>query len=120
MYASDRGVISLYRSVSDKLARWHGDPMRKALLVTGARQVGKTFAIREFIRSTYESSLEINFVETPQAKAIFEGNLDAATIIANLTVCPGKVQCAGAITYPPWYLLMFFSSKADELQLVSW
>ncbi|MBQ2681054.1 MAG: AAA family ATPase [Eggerthellaceae bacterium] len=34
--------------------------MRKALLVTGARQVGKTFAIREFIRSTYESSLEIN------------------------------------------------------------
>ncbi len=59
MYASDRGVISLYRSVSDKLARWHGDPMRKALLVTGARQVGKTFAIREFIRSTYESSLEI-------------------------------------------------------------
>ncbi|MBQ9041631.1 MAG: AAA family ATPase [Eggerthellaceae bacterium] len=46
--------------MSDKLARWHGDPMRKALLVTGARQVGKTFAIREFIRSTYESSLEIN------------------------------------------------------------
>jgi len=64
MYASDRGVISLYRSVSDKLARWHGDPMRKALLVTGARQVGKTFAIREFIRSTYESSLEINWPQT--------------------------------------------------------
>ncbi|MBQ9002131.1 MAG: ATP-binding protein [Eggerthellaceae bacterium] len=82
--------MSLYRSVSDKLAQWHDDPMRKALLVTGARQVGKTFAIREFICSTYETSLEINFVETPQAKAIFEGNLDAATIIANLTAFSGQ------------------------------
>lgn len=34
--------------------------------------------------------------------------------------CPGNVQCTGADTYLPWYLLMFFSSKVDEPLLVSW
>lgn len=34
--------------------------------------------------------------------------------------CPGNVQCTGADTYLPWYLLMFFSSKADGPLLVSW
>ena len=82
--------MSLYRSVSDKLARWHNDPMRKAMLITGARQVGKTFAVREFVRDAYETSLEINFIETPQAKAIFEGDLDAAAIISNLTAFSGQ------------------------------
>ena len=84
------GLMSLYRNVSEKMTRWHDGVARKALLVTGARQVGKTFAIREFISRTYEASLEINFVETPQAKAIFEGNLDAATIVANLTAFSGR------------------------------
>ena len=78
------------RSVTERMVRWRSDPLRKALLVTGARQVGKTFAVREFIEGNYDTHVEINFVETPQAKAIFEGNLDAATIIANLTAFSGK------------------------------
>ena len=82
--------MSLERSISSHLTRWRKDPLRKALLVTGARQVGKTFAIREFIKDSYETSLEINFVETPQAKAIFEGSLDPATLIANLTAFSGR------------------------------
>lgn len=77
--------MSLYRTVRERLERWHEDPAHKALLVTGARQVGKTFAIREFIRDRYETALEINFIETPRAKAIFEGDLDASSIIMNLT-----------------------------------
>ena len=82
--------MSLSRSVTADLVRWHGDSARKALFITGARQVGKTYTIREFIRNTYETALEINFVETPQAKAIFEGNLDANTLIANLTAFSGR------------------------------
>lgn len=54
-------------------------------MVTGARQVGKTYLIREFGRSQYEVFLEINFIETPTAKEIFEDDLDASTLIANLT-----------------------------------
>lgn len=88
--------MSLWRSVTDKMTRWYEDPSHKALLVTGARQVGKTYAIREFTRSHYKSVLEINFIETPRAKAIFEGDLDAQTLVANLTafssapLVPGK------------------------------
>lgn len=85
----------LWRSVEGVLNRWYEDPSHKALLVTGARQVGKTYAIRKFIAERYESSLEINFVETPQAKAIFEGNLDAHTLIANLTAFSGKPLVQG-------------------------
>ena len=65
-------------------------------MVTGARQVGKTYLIREFGRDEYDVFLEINFIETPKAKEIFEGDLDASTLVAGLTaftdvpLVPGK------------------------------
>ena len=46
---------------------------KKALLLTGARQVGKTSAFRRFAARTYENYIEINFISTPQAAGIFEG-----------------------------------------------
>ena len=82
--------MPLERSITERLVRWRQNPNKKAMLVTGARQVGKTFAIREFIRDHYDSALEINFIETPKAKAIFEGDLDAETLIANLTAFSGQ------------------------------
>lgn len=95
----------LQRTVTEQMAKWHEDPARKALLVTGARQVGKTFSIREFIKGRYEASLEINFVETPQAKAIFEGDLDASTLITNITAF-------SSCHLPPRRSVIFF----DEVQ----
>lgn len=77
--------MPLQRNVMQRIESWGEDPARKALLITGARQVGKTFAVREYAGGRYETMLEINFVETPQAKAIFEGSLDADTLITNLT-----------------------------------
>ena len=59
--------MALWRSVTDKMLRWHEDPFRKALLVLGPRQVGKTHAIREFANTHYEPVLEFNFLETPEA-----------------------------------------------------
>ena len=97
--------MSLARSVAQRFVRWHEDPDKKALLVTGARQVGKTFAVREFVRDHYDAVLEINFVETPRAKAVFEGNLDAATLVANLTAFSGQ-------PLPPGRSAVFF----DEVQ----
>ena len=82
--------MALQRSITSQLERWHDDPLHKALLVTGARQVGKTFAIRSFVRDAYDAVLEINFVQTPQAKAIFDGDLSAETLVANLTAFSGK------------------------------
>ena len=45
---------------------------RNALLITGARQTGKTYSIREFGK-TFKSFIEINFVENPDAVGIFKG-----------------------------------------------
>ncbi|MBQ9096232.1 MAG: AAA family ATPase [Akkermansia sp.] len=44
---------------------------RNALLITGARQIGKTYSIRKFGES-YKSFVEINFVEMPEAAAVIK------------------------------------------------
>lgn len=77
--------MALQRKAYDDFLKWKSAPDRRALLVTGARQVGKTYLIREFGRNEYEVFLEINFIETPKAREIFEGDLDADTLVANLT-----------------------------------
>ena len=82
--------MALTRSIYSQFEAWKEAPRHGALLVAGARQVGKTFLIRQFARENYEVLLEINFVETPSAKSIFEGDLDAET--------PHRVQRHGAQT----------------------
>lgn len=56
-----------------------------ALLITGARQVGKTFAIRQFAKSHFASYVEINFVETPSAIGLFDGTDDAKEMLFRLS-----------------------------------
>ncbi|MFZ2755871.1 MAG: AAA family ATPase [Atopobiaceae bacterium] len=75
----------LERAIYQHLAAWKADANHTALLIDGARQVGKTFAVREFAKGSYRTTLEINFVQMPSAKTIFEGDLDADALIANLT-----------------------------------
>lgn len=57
---------------------------RNALLITGARQIGKTFSIREFGRS-FKTFVEINFVETPEAVEIFKGAKSSNDILLRLS-----------------------------------
>ncbi len=75
----------LERKVTRRFVEWKNSCGKRALLVTGARQIGKTHAIREFAKKFYASFLEINFIDTPSAISIFDGNLDADTIITSLT-----------------------------------
>lgn len=97
--------MTLARSAYKSMLQWKESLNKRALLVTGARQVGKTYLIREFGQSAYEVFLEINFIETPKAKAIFEGDLDADTLIANLTAFTNVSLVSGRT-------LVFF----DEIQ----
>ena len=78
--------MALARTAYQKLLAWKQRPQHKALLISGARQVGKTYLVREFARAEYGAFLEINFIETPSAVQAFEGDLDAQTIITNLSV----------------------------------
>lgn len=75
----------LKRKIFNELNRWKSKQDKKALLVQGARQVGKTTTIRYFGTRNYKHFIEINFERTPLAREAFAGNKDAGTIIMNLS-----------------------------------
>lgn len=87
--------MMLRRAAYTYLEKWKNDPNHRALLIDGARQVGKTYLVREFARLHYGTIIEINFVETPEAKTIFEGNLDPDTLIPLLSAFSGKAFIPG-------------------------
>ncbi len=76
----------LKRKIINELLHWKNQASKKALLIKGARQVGKTTIVRQFARENYKYFVEINFERTPLARQAFDGNLDARTIIMNLSV----------------------------------
>ena len=71
----------LKRKVYDRLIEWKNNNNKKSLVVTGARQVGKTYIIRKFGLDNYKEILEINFKEYPEYIDIFKGNLNVESII---------------------------------------
>lgn len=83
------------RIVDYYLLQWKSDKMRQPLLLRGARQIGKTYAVRQ-LGKTYESFVEINLEDQRQAHAAFENNLDPAMMIIMLSaavqkdIIPGK------------------------------
>ena len=62
--------IAMRRKIDQYLKNWKEKKDRKPLIIKGARQVGKTYSIREFGK-TYKSFIEINFVTHPEFKSIF-------------------------------------------------
>lgn len=98
-------MFMLYRKLYEYMKNWKQNPNKKALYISGARQTGKTTLIREFGRNEYQAFIEINFITTPSAKQIFEGDLSADLIIAKLTAFCQKELI-------PHQTLIFF----DELQ----
>ncbi len=83
-------MIMLRRKAYEYFLKWKNQKEKKALCVTGARQIGKTTLIREFGRRNYEHFVELNFVTEKDAGAIFSGSLDANTIITNLSAYTRK------------------------------
>ena len=75
----------LKRKAITKIEQWQASYRDKALLLTGARQVGKTTAVREFAKRHYTHFIEINFVKHPIAQQAFDGTLDTDTIVTNLS-----------------------------------
>lgn len=77
----------LYRKFSNTLESWHMQEKKLALLIQGARQIGKTTLIREFGKKFYgDNFIEINFVNTLSAKEIFKGDISIDGIISKLTL----------------------------------
>lgn len=81
----------LKRKMYQFLLDWKAKKGRECLLIKGARQIGKTFIVKEFGKNEYNSFVEINFLERPDLKEIFEGNLTADEIYKRMSAhLPGK------------------------------
>lgn len=61
----------LKREIEEKLKEWKRNSDKKCLIISGARQVGKTYIVEKFAKENYENFIEINFVENPTAKNIW-------------------------------------------------
>ena len=87
----------LKRKMYDKLLEWKNTKKKECLLLKGARQVGKTYLVRQFGKNEYESFIEINFHMQSSLKVIFEGDRSAEEVYKRITanipgvkLVPGK------------------------------
>ena len=74
------------RKIFKDIECWNKNSKNEALLIKGARQVGKTTAVREFARANYANFVEINFEQNTEAKQAFAGSRDANTVIQRLSL----------------------------------
>ena len=72
------------RHVIEDLIKWKNSSNRKPLMLFGARQVGKTWLVREFATFNYEDYIELNFFTDDSLKAIFDKNITPSQIIQQL------------------------------------
>lgn len=93
------------RIIDSYLLEWKQSTYRKSLLLRGARQVGKTYAVNR-LGATFESFVTINFEKTPEAIPLFEGTISPAVLLPKLEEVTQKRIIPGST-------LLFF----DEIQL---
>lgn len=99
------------RKIEKELHRFFGSEERKALLVTGARQVGKTFIIREFGKR-FKSFAEINFYENKAARELFNGASDSGDLLLRLSAVAGAPLIPGET-------LIFFDEVQECREIVT-
>ena len=78
------------REKLSELISWKNKSSRKPLIIRGARQVGKTWLMKEFGSTQYTQTVYINFEKTKQLKSLFEEDFDIRRIILALQIESGK------------------------------
>ena len=115
------------RLIDDELAKWASEQMPKPLLLRGARQVGKTYAVRKLAKH-FMHFAEINLDENPEASTFFDGPLSAQPIAEKISaythtpIIPGKTllfldetqACPRALA-----ALRYFKEQAPGLHVVA-
>jgi len=116
------------RLILQKLSDWKNRADKKPLLVYGARQVGKTWLMKEFGRTQYENTAYIMFDKNPRMKELFAGDMDVRRLLAGLEIETAQkinpkttliifdeIQaCKNALTS-----LKFFCEKAPEYHIAA-
>lgn len=85
---------------------------RKALLVTGARQVGKTFSVRRVARQCFENVIEVNFIEHPEAVELFGNHHGTKDLLLRLSAFSKKKLIPGKT-------LVFFDEVQECKEMVT-
>ncbi len=85
----------IYRKIENSIKNWIVSSSKKALLITGARQVGKTYSIRKTLKEFSSSSVEINFLENEAAMQLFQQTTNAKDLLRGLSVLTGKHLVGG-------------------------
>lgn len=116
------------RSALSQLIAWKNNPERKPLIIRGARQVGKTWLMKEFGQSCYERFAYFNFDEEDALKSVFETNknpqriVELLSMIAGEKILPGETllifdevqECPEALN-----ALKYFREKAGDYHVVA-
>lgn len=117
----------MYRFIQKELENWRSKKQALPILLRGARQVGKSFIVKDFARNNFEYFCEINFERDEQVKTYFD-SLDLKNIIfklssfTNTRIVPGKTlvfldeiqQCPKAIL-----ALRYFHEEMPGLNLIA-
>ena len=117
----------MLRKITAQLMEWKDSKHRKPLVLQGARQVGKTYAILEFAREQYDNVAYINFELDKTATAIFEDSLDPKDVAPKIevftkqTITKGRTlifldeiqKCPPALTS-----LKYFNEFAPEYHVI--
>lgn len=96
----------LRRKIESVFEDFLSDSSKKALLVTGARQVGKTYSVRQFGNSHFDSFVEFNFIKNEESRTIFHNVSDEKDILLRISALSDKPLVPGKT-------LIFF----DEVQV---
>lgn len=80
----------MYRIAMEKLLKWKDSKRRKPLIIEGARQVGKTWLMKEFGRQAYKDTVYINFDSNSRMMELFMSDLDTDRLIMGLELYAGR------------------------------
>lgn len=102
----------LKRKISDYLESYFTPNRREALLITGARQVGKSYAIREFGKSHYSSFIEINLLEDSIARTSISKASNSKDLLLRITAIASQPLIKGKT-------LIFFDEVQEVPEIVT-
>lgn len=116
------------RNVIQDLINWKASEERKPMVLKGARQVGKTWLMKEFGQSCYHSFVYFNFDEEDELQSIFETNknpqriIELLSMIAGEKILPGETliifdeiqECPEALN-----VLKYFKEKANDYHVIA-
>ena len=80
----------MYRIAIEKLLKWKQSKRRKPLIIEGARQVGKTWLMKEFGKQAYADTIYVNFDSNSRMAELFASDLDTDRLIMGLELYAGR------------------------------